>query len=514
MSKKVTELKVKQFATVLLSKMNFEQKLALDACLSCKSCGDACAFYQETKDEELHPFAKKEFVKQVLDSYTKPYSSALRKVGLLPSFTVNELKNKMELYWQCTSCGRCTMACPMGLSIRSVTNLARSAYNECGLTEGNEVLTDIQKNTQKHNNSIGVSSERLLARWGFMAKYSNVYIPVDVENAEYLFVMSARDGSLITDYSVKIPMLLNAMGLSYTTSSQLFDTGSDAEHVLVNHELSEEMLISLENEAKRLGVKKIIVAESGCDSRTFFVDIKERLKRAFSFPVVHIDSLFLEAIKSHKLPVEPLKTKLTYHDPCKSTRLAGLGDMERELLSYIAPEFIEMTPNKEMNLCCNAGAGVMKLLKNEKIRFKASKSKAEQIKKTNAEMCLTSCTDCMQSIEQIADDYNLHKHSGRMSYMMFEAVYDSVYEALRKKGALRDFRKPLVFENKSAHFRYYYSMHSIVESMYSSSGYEKIYDWLLNDRLVKDFIRLHPEAKRVLDSMKPKQLVEINSLIE
>lgn len=510
MKKDLNDVKLRKFASVLQSKMSLEQKMALESCLSCKACGDACGWFQETGDQALHPYERKQFVKKVYESYAKPYSATLRSLGVLPRFDDHHLREQMDLFWQCTACGRCSMACPMGLSNRSITHLARAAYYECGMSGENKTLQSIDENTRKYKHSYGLSATQVLLRVGFMLEHQRVYVPMDVEGAECLFVCPAVGNTQFPDYGIKLPKLLNAMGVSYTMSSQVIDTGTEIEHIVDNHDLSVEMLMRLEKEAERLRVKKIIVAECGCDTRTFYADSAERLGRGLSYPVIHIDSLFLESIKSGKLPVEPVNQVFTFHDPCKMTRLSGMGDMERELLALVAPSAVEMEPHGSMNYCCNAGAGPMRLSENKALRLKVSRSKAEQIKQTGAEAVVTPCAVCMLSIEEIAEEYMLHQKEGRMSFMMFELVYAAAERALQSKGALRMMKRPAVFDGRSTHFRYYHTPQSIIESLYSAASYEKLYNWLENDSLVKRYIKDNPESESVLKAMQPRQFVRLH----
>jgi Fe-S oxidoreductase len=68
-------------------------------------------------------------------------------------------------------------------------------------------------------------------------------------------------------------------------------------------------------------------------------------------------------------------------------------------LNLVSNNFIEMTPNREHNYCCNGGAGGMRLPENTELRRKISVLKANQIRVTGAEYVTSPCVVCTLSLE-------------------------------------------------------------------------------------------------------------------
>lgn len=500
------EREMQLFVDSLKRNLTAEDIVNLEACIGCKNCGEACAWYLTTGDEKLHPTHKTDFIRKIYKRYMTLEGKIKGALGLMETPTVKDLRENMEYFWKCTACGRCTLACPQGLSTRRIVRLARAAYSDAGLSEENPTIKSIVENTRNLRHSFGLTREQVFGRVGLFLYTDGTELPVEVKGAEYLFVCPAAGNTKIPDYGIKLPKILNAAGVSYTVSPRVIDTGTEIDHIVVHHELSKQMLLEWEAEAERLGVQKVLVVECGCDVRTLYVEATETLGRPFKFPIVSVDSLMLELIKSGKLPVEKIKQKITMHDPCYVTRLAGMGEMERELLRSVAENFVEMTPNREYNYCCNAGSGPMRLPENTELRRKVSKIKAEQIKNTGAELVTTPCAVCMLSIEDTCKVYGLAPESKRMSLMMFEVVYEAMVKALEKRGELDRMRMPAELKGRDEEFFMKHSISGIMAQMMQSPDFPKLMEWLEGDEIVQRYFRDNPHAFEKMQELK--QMIE------
>ncbi len=502
------EPEMKKFVESLEKNMTPEDIVNLEACIGCKNCGEACAWYLVTNDEKLHPTYKTDFIRKIYKRYMTAEGKVKGALGLIETPTVKDLRENMEYFWKCTACGRCTLACPQGLSTRRIVRLARAAYSDAGLSVENPTIKSIVENTEKLRHSFGLTVPQVFGRVGLFLYTDGTEIPVEVKGAEYLFVCPAAGNTKIPDYGIKLPKILNAAGVSYTVSPRVIDTGTEIDHIVVHHELSKKMLEEWEAEAERLGVQKILVVECGCDVRTLYVEASETLGRPFKFPIVSVDSLMLDLIKQGKLPVEKIETKITMHDPCYVTRLSGMGDMERELLKSVAKNFVEMTPNREYNYCCNAGSGPMRLPENTDLRREVSVIKANQIKNTGAELVTTPCAVCMLSIEDTCQTYGLAKPGERMSLMMFEVVYEAAVKALEKRGELDRMKMPAVLRGKDQDYFMKHSISGIMAQMMQDKDFPELMKWLEKDEIVQRYFRDNPHAmekmKEIKDMMSKK----------
>jgi len=494
------EAEMEKFVASLEGNITPEDIVNLEACIGCKNCGQACAWYLTTEEEKLHPTHKTDFIRKVYKRYMTAEGKVKGALGLQETPTVEDLRENMEYFWKCTACGRCTLACPQGLSTRRIVRLARAAYTDAGLSTENPTISSIVENTRELRHSFGLSMPQVFGRVGLFLYTSNVELPVEVEGAEYLFVCPAAGNTKIPDYGIKLPQILNASGVSYTVSPRVLDTGTEIDHVAVHHELSRKMLEEWEEEAERLGVEKVLVMECGCDVRTLYAEASETLGRPFKFPIVSVDSVILDQIKGGNLPVEKVEEKITMHDPCYVTRLAGMGDMERELLQNVAENFVEMQPNREHNYCCNAGSGPMRLPENTELRRKASSIKAEQIKQSGAQRVTTPCAVCMLSIEDTCQTYNLGQE--RMSFMMFEVVYDAMAKALEERGEIERVRMPSELEGREEDYFMKHSIAGIMMDMMQDEDFPRLMQWLEEDSIVQRYFRDNPQSMEKMKEIK------------
>jgi len=342
----------------------------------------------------------------------------------------------------------------------------------------------------------------VLTRFSLFLCSRDIELPVDVEGAETLFVCPSAANTKIPDYATKVMELLNAAQVSYTVSTRLAETGTEADHIIVHHDLAKSILEAWEAEADRLGVQQVMVAECGCDTRSLFYEAHEILGRPFKYPVILFDAVVLDAIDDGRLPVEKTDKAITLHDPCHSTRLAGQGDMTRALLDRCCTNFIEMTPNREYNYCCNGGAGGLRLPENMETRRKVSSLKANQIRNTGADYVTTPCVVCMLTLDDVCKTYELGKAGERASTMVFEVVYEAVMKALVTRDETERVRTPLLLKNRTKEFlRDHSSSGKVVQVLQSPKG-APVLEWMENDDVVKRYLTGHPEAVRKLDDFK------------
>ena len=191
------------------------------------------------------------------------------------------------------------------------------------------------------------------------------------------------------------------------------------------------------------------------------------------------------------LPVIKLEEKVTLHDPCYVTRLAGFGEMERELIDAVARQVVEMTPCRERNYCCNGGAGPMRLPELAELRRRISIIKVNQIVRTGAQRVVTPCAICMLTLSDMCAFYKLVPEGRRMAFMMFEAVYEAVKRALQHSGELDRMRLPAVFRGKDKAYIQQHGLSRIVEELIHSPNILALSEWLNQDEIVQRFLRDH-----------------------
>lgn len=475
--------------------------LNVQGCVGCNQCGQACAWYLETGDEKLHPRVRSDFIRDVWRAYKTPMGRLKTALGLEKAPTVQDLRDHMASYWACTLCGRCTLACPLGISNRRLYRAARAAYMDSGLALENPTIKAIVENTRDKRHSFGLDRKEVFVKPGLFLGYEGVDMPVDVTGAKYLFVCPAAGNTKIPELGIKMIKILNAAGADYTVSTDITDTGTEIDHIAVHHALSKQMLVEWEEAAEKLGCEVVVVAECGCDVRTMYVDAEETLGRPFKFPVVSIDTLFEQFIEEGLIPVEKLDPSITFHDPCYVTRLSGMGDRYRVMLNVLANDFREMTPNREQNYCCNAGAGGMRLPENTETRRKISRLKANQIENTGAEIVTTPCAVCYLGLKDTTEHYKQATPEKRKVRMFFEVVYDAMMKGLETRCETDRVRKPAIFGAIGEAQAKEHSLAAWMNKLMDDPTFPALVEKLRKDPNVGNYARENPDFWKYFDKV-------------
>jgi Fe-S oxidoreductase len=118
--------------------------------------------------------------------------------------------------------------------------------------------------------------------------------------------------------------------------------------------------------AKKLGVKKIVLAECGHAHKALTVIADRVLPQELDTPRESFLPLLRDIVLSGKLSFDPSRNDfpVTLHDPCNVVRLMGINRPQREILRRLCPQFREMTPHGAENYCCGGGSGFAIMSRN------------------------------------------------------------------------------------------------------------------------------------------------------
>ncbi|MFN3528151.1 MAG: (Fe-S)-binding protein, partial [Candidatus Altarchaeaceae archaeon] len=432
----------------------------IEGCIGCGNCGNACPWYLATNDPKYHPKTRSDLIRKIYYAYIDPIGKLKASLGLIEKPTVKDLEEMRDVFWSCTTCGRCSLACMQGVSNRRLTRIGRICYDAANILP--DIVHKIRTNCRIYQHSFGLTRDQVFEN--VIQKNlipHGIQVPIDVEGADYLVLFSAVDNTKVAPESAHTIMSVfnvatHLAGFKYTLSSRIIDTGTEAMAVVCNPEIQKQYLERIEAEIERLRVRSILIPECPCDIRLFLVDSAAVLGRNMKFPMDYADHLFYDWISSGKIPVEKLKVKVTYHDPCWTTRLTGYIEEPRELLKEIVDEsnFIEMTPNREFNYCCNGGAGPLRMYPPNdgemNLRQKVSQFKAKQIEITNADYVLTPCTTCFLTLRDIVKTYNLKTKAS----MLIDLVYEAMMLGLKKQGKENLVKFPAYYDKIPEQYRY------------------------------------------------------------
>src|SRR5512141_1204297 len=114
-------------AREFVAQVNRDAAFQLESCVHCGLCADACHFHLVTGDPRYTPLYK---LRPMLRAYRResaPLARLRKWFGLAPpEVTAAELAEWSDLlYDSCNLCGRCTLACPMGIDIAGLVRRTR-----------------------------------------------------------------------------------------------------------------------------------------------------------------------------------------------------------------------------------------------------------------------------------------------------------------------------------------------------------------------------------------------------
>lgn len=398
----------------------------LEGCLGCGNCGTMCAWYLVSNERKHHPKIKSDFLRMVHRRFLTTWGMILGKIRLLKTPSIEDFDKAKEIFFSCcTMCGRCSLACPQGVSNRRISYLVRACLTAAGIMP--EKIREIQCNAKKTGHSFGLSFEESVGKILEAGIELGIEIPVDKFGAKWLWVCSAILNSKMPQAIAMIAEILNEGSVDYTISSRIIDTGTEVRTTCVDIALGRKFVRALAEEAVRLGCKGLIIGECGCDMRVYQIDDADLLRK-FGLEVAYIDALILDLAKKGKIFLSPLGLSATYHDPCWTARLTGYVEASRELLRLCVENLVEMSPNRQANYCCNGGAGALRMWPSERskdnLRLKASVLKAQQLRQTGVGHVFTPCTTCFLSLSNIVETCDLG--------MEVEMVGGAVYRAMKK----------------------------------------------------------------------------------
>ena len=178
----------------------------------------------------------------------------------------------------------------------------------------------------------------------------------------------------------------------------------------------------------RLKPKRMVVTECGHAYRATVIEGPYWTgMKTGKTPVetLHYVEWVAEALRTGKLQIDPakkIKEPVTLHDSCNYVRNGGLAQCGREIMSYIAEDFREMTPNGDHNFCCGGGGGMNGIGKYREQRNIGQKVKRDQILATGAKLVITPCHNCWDAIRDLEEVYQIGIRWSFLKPLLLEMV--------------------------------------------------------------------------------------------
>lgn len=294
-----------------------------------------------------------------------------------------------DILYGCTTCNKCVLKCPRGVTIIDIVRSMRSMIAETGAIPG--VLRTITGSVHSQGNPWSEPREKR-TEW-----MEGLDVPTFDEATEYfLFVCctSAYD-QRSRNIARSIVKVLKAAGISFGVIGEEENCCAESTRKIGDEELFMNIAQKNIQLYKEKGVKKIITTSPHC----FYTFTQEYPELGGEFEVIHYTKLLADLLKEGKLKLsKTLDVKVTYHDPCYLGRHSEIYDEPRELLSAVSGgNLVEMERIGKESLCC--GGGGARIWMETKPEWRFSDLRIHEACDTGARILATACPYCISMLE-------------------------------------------------------------------------------------------------------------------
>ncbi len=401
----------------------------LQSCVNCGLCAETCHYYQATGELEAIPAYKLRLVKSLFKKLSTMLGGLKEKpdvTGILDSQIIERWVD--SLYGRCTLCGRCALNCTMGINITRLIRMARTTLASIDLVPP-ELQSTVTTAVEKGNN-MGIPREEWIDTLQWLSEElqmevgdQKALLPVDKPGAKLLYTVNPREPKFFPLSLLATAKIFYAAKERWTVASDYYDvtnyglySGNDDEAGLLSSRLRESMV--------KLGAKALVLGECGHGYNSNRWEAPEWLAAEDRFEVKSIIQIIADYIRQGRIKLDRSRNQklVTLHDPCNLVRLGGIIEEQRFILNNAVTNFVEMHPNREKNYCCCGGGGQLAMTRYAKRRLEAGKIKADQIRKTGAQVVVAPCHNCIDQLSELNREYDLKVEIKTVSEVVADAL--------------------------------------------------------------------------------------------
>lgn len=401
---------------------DFDRTVAtyMESCIHCGQCAEACHFYVQTEDPKYTPIWKLEPFKQAYKREKGPFAFLYRALNLKHKVTVEQLQEWQELlYDSCTMCGRCSLICPMGIDIATLIGQARHGMFKAGLVP--HELWAVAERAEREGSPLGATPQVFEDRVEWMGDEHEVEMHIDEDEADVLVAMSSIEIQKYPQSMAATAKILEHMGVSWTFRTDGYEA-TNFGMLSGNTDWQRDMSMRLIDAAVKCKAKTLVLPECGHAYGAMRWQGANMYGQPLPFRVKHVSEFLADAVREGKLKLKKVDKSVTFHDPCQVSRRGGATEAPREVLRALGVEQRETEDSGDFNWCCGGGGGVVTIHRADPLRYRAFEIKMKQIDEADAELLLSSCSNCRQNF----DDSSQHFGWSRKMESLLELVADNL----------------------------------------------------------------------------------------
>lgn len=406
---------------------NRNVKMAIETCVHCGACLNACPTYIATGDISNSPVGRADLVRNVIKS-EKPAGKIFGGLAGARKLDAAYLDKIATYYYQCLECRRCGEICPFGIDQADVTRTVRSVLHDAGKIS--RYTATVINNAEKTGNNMGLPAPALKATIDFVKdeikeeKGIDVSFKVD-EKARAMFVPPSADFFSNLETLKGYMFFLHSIGMDYTFTTEHaelanFGLFTDTKHLRIIG----DHLVSV---AKKLGVKVVVAGECGHGWRAFKNYVIPRLKEQ-GIEGIHIFYLVEEALKTGKIKLNADNngdSVYVYQDPCNYARGGDLIEEPRYILQKVVKNYVDSPHSRERTWCCGGGGGVLtdELLP---LRVEYAKLWYEDAASVHGDQVIRPCAICKAQLSHTIPKLNKMNSSNLTNSGLMDLVYKAL----------------------------------------------------------------------------------------
>lgn len=332
-------------------------------CLDCGICTGSCPVSRVTPE-----FSPRLMVERaIMDEEENPYQD------------VN--------IWSCLSCGQCSTRCPSNIDYPEFVRRVREEAVRQGV-HGTSAHRDLFQSIMRLQTlDVRQNKTEWAREAGKIAETGDTYYFVGC--SPFFDVEFEIDWGLeVMDGPKGVLKLLNAIGIEPVIHDDERCCGHD---LMWNGDRENFEKLAKKNVEliKGLGCKRVVFhcPEGYLTFKKYYPEVLGD----HGLELVHFYELLVEKVKAGEVAFKETDGILTYHDPCRLGRQAGVLEPPRELLTSIpGVELKEMVHNRMNGICCGTSAW----MSCSKCSKEIQRIRINEAIDTGAQTLITACPKC------------------------------------------------------------------------------------------------------------------------